>query len=226
MIMKKGKIFTIGHSVHEAGFFAKLLLLHDCKIACDVRAFPYSQYCPQFQRDSMEKYLPERGLKYWFLGRELGGRSADPSHYINGRLQYDLLSESLLFQAGLEKIIKAAASQNIALVCAEKNPLLCHRMLLVCRALRQKQAFPEERIGHIMPDGSLKTNREAEAALLEKWKLRPDMLRTSSDCLKEAYRLQAQKTAHSIKKSSGRGRPAAQPNKNRPDMPGQLGLFS
>lgn len=221
--MKEGKIFTVGHSVHEAGAFAELLLRHDCKTACDVRALPCSRYCPQFQRENMEKHLPARGLRYWFLGRELGGRSPDPSHYINGRIQYSLLSESSLFQAGLEKITAAAAKQNIALVCAEKDPLRCHRMLLVCRALRQKKDFPEERIAHIMSDGSLKTNREMESALLKKWRLSPDMLRNREGCLKEAYRLQAKKTAHSLKKRPER---RLEPGAGRRDMPGQLGLFS
>ena len=219
--MNKGKIFTVGHSVHEARLFAGLLLRHGCKIVCDVRALPYSRYCPQFQRENIAKELRRCGLEYWFLGKELGGRSADPSHYVKGQMQYSRFSESLLFQAGLEKIIKAAESQNIALMCAEKDPLQCHRMILVCRALRQKKDFPEERIGHIMSDGALKTNREMEAALLERWKISPDLFRDKEDCLKEAYRLQAQKIAYALKQSRGK-----RPPESEPDMAGgQLGLF-
>ena len=223
VIMKNstGKLFTIGHSTHTAPDFINLLRLNGCQTVCDVRSLPYSRYSGQFDREKIAAVLSSEGLKYLFLGKELGGRSADLSHYNKeGKLQYSLLSESAVFQKGLEMIIKEASAQNTALMCSEKDPLQCHRMILICRALCKKRAFPEDYTYHILSDGSIKTNKEMEQILLRISGLTPDLFRTEEDCIKEAYLRQAEKIAYSKNKRKKRARITY-----KADSSEQTGLF-
>ena len=218
---KNGKLFTIGHSTHTVRDFINLLQLHSCRTVCDVRSLPYSRYSGQFNREEIAKALSSEGLKYQFLGEELGGRSPNPSHYNkDGKLQYSLLSESAGFQRGLETIIKEASAQNTALMCSEKDPLQCHRMILVCHALCKKKIFPENRICHILFDGSLKTNKEMERTLLRISGISPDLLRTEADCIKEAYSKQAEKIAYSKNKKKKQSSAVY-----KPDNSEQISLF-
>jgi uncharacterized protein (DUF488 family) len=55
------------------------------------------------------------------------------------------------FQEGLERVRKGAARFNLALMCTEKDPIQCHRTILVCRHLRAKDTT----IKHILEDGEL-----------------------------------------------------------------------
>ena len=90
---------------------------------------------------------------------------------------------------------------NIALMCSEDDPLQCHRMVLICRNLSQKNGFVEKKIKHILPDGSVSTNTEMEKLLMDKFKLYPDMFRTEQECIEGAYNQQAQKIAYTYKES-------------------------
>ncbi|MGD0578939.1 MAG: DUF488 domain-containing protein, partial [Bryobacteraceae bacterium] len=72
-------VFTVGHSTHPRERFISLLSLHGITALCDVRSKPYSRVNPQFNRDELKKVLPIYGIKYLFLGKELGARSDDPS---------------------------------------------------------------------------------------------------------------------------------------------------
>ncbi len=121
-----GTVLTIGHSTHAMEAFVELLQRHDVTAVADVRASPYSRFNPQFNRESLAGSLVARGITYVFLGSELGGRSDDPSCYENGRISYARLGGTPSFQNGLDRVAQGAASQRIALMCAEKEPLECH----------------------------------------------------------------------------------------------------
>ena len=142
-------IFTIGHSTHPLDKFIRLLERHDITAICDVRSSPYSQFNPQFNQQELKAGLQERGIKYVFLGEELGARSDDPSCYRDGKVQYDLLAKTELFKRGLERVCKGSEEYRIALMCAEKDPLECHRTILVSRELNKEGLAVE----HILADG-------------------------------------------------------------------------
>ena len=103
----------------------------------DVRSYPYSQYCPQFNKGDIEHFLKNNGIEYMFLGKELGARSDDDSCYIEGQAKYDLISESPAFQSGLEYIFQKIEQYRLALMCSEAEPLNCHRTILICRQLKK-----------------------------------------------------------------------------------------
>ncbi|NJL18902.1 MAG: DUF488 domain-containing protein [Bdellovibrionaceae bacterium] len=176
-------VFTIGHSTHSTEKFLELLRLHDIEVLGDVRSSPYSRFNPQFNRETLQQSLKEQGLLYVFLGKELGARSEDKSCYESGRVRYDLLSRTALFQSGLERVIQGSARYRVALMCAEKEPLECHRTLLVARALDEK-GVP---VYHIHADGHLETHTDAMERLVELANLPQfDLFRSPKEILTEA----------------------------------------
>src|SRR4051812_29055863 len=94
-------LFTIGHSVQEAPAFLARLKRHGVTALADVRSAPYSSRNPQFNREELRRSLKGEGIRYVFLGRELGARSTDESCYINGKVQYGLLKQTDVFRAGI-----------------------------------------------------------------------------------------------------------------------------
>ena len=194
--MQNNKLFTVGHSTHEIQDFIGLLEKYSIKILCDVRSQPYSKYSSQFNKEFIELHLKNRGISYLFLGRELGGRSEDPAYYIDGKLEYGFLSNNPLFQEGLNKLMETKRKCNLAIMCSEADPLICHRTILVCRELCRTKGVSENDIYHILPNATFQTHKQIEQALLERLKISPDMLRSEEECLSEAYSRQAHKIAY------------------------------
>ena len=160
-------ILTIGHSNHELEFFVGLLDAHRVTALADVRSTPFSRHNPQFNRERLADTLKASGIKYVYLGRELGGRSNDLSCYERGRTRYDRLARTSRFRNGLDRIVRGAEDYRIALMCAEREPLDCHRTLLVGHEL--------DRLGidvaHILPGKPLESHADAMDRLLAKFGL-------------------------------------------------------
>lgn len=188
-----GVVFTIGHSTHPIERFIALVKLHGINALCDVRSGPYSRMNPQFNRESLQNALGSAGVDYVFLGRELGARSEDASCYVDGRVQYDLLARTDIFRKGLERVRVGVKRYQVALMCAEKDPLECHRTLLVSRYLDSSQLL----VQHILEEGTLESHSEALRRLLRQLHLPElDMFRTREDMIQEAYRLQSERIAY------------------------------
>src|SRR4051812_14650638 len=124
------KVYTIGHSNHEFAKLVALLQQHGVSAVGDVRSAPYSKRYPQFSREPLEKALREEGIAYVYLGKELGARSDDRTCYEAGSVKYDRLAKTKLFQSGLDRVERGLEMHTLALLCAEKEPLHCHRTLL------------------------------------------------------------------------------------------------
>ena len=194
------ELFTIGHSIHSVERFVDLLKMHGVTALCDVRSSPYSRYTPQFNRESLKDELVEHCIIYLYLGSELGPRSSDPTCYENGKVQYNRLAGKDFFQQGLGRLRKGMTTHRIALMCAEKDPLTCHRMLLICRNLRGDDIL----IRHILEDGSLEDNRDTEKRLMKQLKIDPaDLCSTEADQIQRAYDLQGEKVAYTLEEGQG-----------------------
>ena len=163
------ELFTIGHSVHPVEHFMELLRGRGITALCDVRSSPYSRFVPRFNRESIKAEAVMHGIAYLYLGAELGPRSPDPSCYESGQVQYKRLAAREIFQQGLGRLRKVMETHHIALMCAEKDPLTCHRMILICRNL----AGDDIVIRHILEDGSLEDNQDAEKRLMKLWNIAP-----------------------------------------------------
>lgn len=188
------ELYTIGHSTHPIEKFIELLTQHSITAVCDVRSHPYSKFNPQFNRESLQKELREHGIVYVFLGEELGARSSDPNCYINGKVHYPSLAQSDLFHQGLSRLRKGMESYRVALMCAEKDPITCHRTILICRHLRADNID----IQHILEDGSIEKNSDSEERLLQVLKLpQGDLFTSVQEYIERAYDLQGEKIAYS-----------------------------
>ena len=186
-------VYTIGHSKHMFDDFVSLLKQHIVTALADVRSAPFSRFNPQFNKDALARDLKAHGIKYVFLGRELGARSDDPSCYENGRVQYGRLARTELFKQGIERVINGAGDHRIALMCAEKEPLECHRTLLVARALEEQGV----EVAHILGDGRLELHRASMKRLLDVTGLpHEDLFRSRADLIAEALARQEEKVAY------------------------------
>lgn len=155
------ELFTIGHSTQSWEQFLDRLVRHRIDAVGDVRSSPYSTRLPQFNREILERALKLIGVQYVFLGNELGARRTERECYVEGVALYDRIARTPAFGAGLERVRNGAVRFRLALMCAEKDPLECHRTILVCRQLRN-----DFEIRHILDDGTLEGHSDAETRLL------------------------------------------------------------
>ncbi len=160
--MAKG-IFTIGHSNLSIDKFIGLLQKHKIQALVDVRSSPYSRYVPHFNQSALKAALVDTGIYYIFLGEQLGARPREESCYVDGRAVYEKIAATNFFKAGIERLLRGAETYNISLMCAERDPVTCHRAILVCQHLRTS----ELEINHILPDGTLEPHKHLEDRLLE-----------------------------------------------------------
>ena len=187
------QIFTIGHSTHNAETFAALLQKHQVEALADVRSSPFSRFNPQFNQEALEQLLKANGIRYVFLGKELGARSEDRSCYVRGRVQYSRLAQTALFRGGINRVLQGATKYRVALMCAEKEPLECHRTLLVAKAL----AAQGQRVLHIHADGHLETHEAAMERLLKMTGVPDeDMFLSKDELLAKALARQEEQVAY------------------------------
>lgn len=185
-------IFTIGHSTHAVEKLLELLDHHGITAVADVRSTPFSRL-PQFNQDPLKALLKRRGISYVFLGKELGARSDDPTCYEGGKVSYERLARSPVFQEGLVRLRTGLVTHRIALLCAEKEPLACHRTILVSRRLIEQGVA----VSHIHEDGRLEPHAEAMRRLLKELGLpEEDLFRSPEQMVAEAYARQECKIAY------------------------------
>jgi uncharacterized protein (DUF488 family) len=193
MDMPPPEVLTIGHSTHPIERFLHLLAQHAVTVVADVRSVPYSRRNPAYNREALERALAQAGVDYLFLGGELGAKSPDPAHYVNGRVQYRLLAATAAFAAGLARVLERSQADRLALMCAEKEPLACHRTLLVARAVEAQGVS----VVHIHADGRLETHADALRRMRELVGVPEfDLLKSQAELLDEAYRLQEERIAY------------------------------
>ena len=182
------RVHTIGHSNHTVEHFLNLLRTHAVQVVVDTRSQPYSKYATQFDHEALKLALQDAGVRYLYLGRELGGRPEGDEFYDDeGHVLYDRVATTCLFQEGLTRLERGIREYKVALLCAEENPAGCHRRLLVGRVLLDHGIQVE----HIRGDGRIETEEEVAAqtdpdrdqlslfgkAEAEPWKSIPSVLR-------------------------------------------------
>ena len=191
--MQQPTIFTIGHSIHPIERFLDLLEMNGITAVADVRSSPFSRHNPQFNKDMLPKDLKQRDIAYVFVGKELGARSEDSSCYERGKIRYGRLADTSIFKAGIERVLSGARKYRVALMCAEKEPLDCHRTLLVSRALEQRGVS----ILHILPDGSTEPQPRTMCRLLDLTGLpQVDMFYSHEQLIERACEMREEKIAY------------------------------
>jgi hypothetical protein len=202
-MISTAKLFSIGHSNHTMDEFLGLLQAAGVTAIADVRSRPYSGRYPQFNRPELESALRERDLFYGFLGDLLGGRPGSMSLYdSDGRVDYERVRRTATFQRGLERLIHGCEEHRIAMLCAEEDPLDCHRGLMIGPALVEHGIAPL----HLRGDGEVESTERMEQRLMEETGVGAGMLdglfastltgEERRDLLAEAYRVMAKRKAY------------------------------
>jgi uncharacterized protein (DUF488 family) len=189
-------LYTVGHSNHPIEKFVGLLTANRISAVADVRSTPFSRRHPQFNRDRLAAKLDEYGIAYTFVGKELGARSVDPSCYEDGKVQYQRLAATALFKSGIERVMTAAEKHRVALMCAEREPLDCHRTLLVGRALQTAGVS----IVHILADASVEPQLQTMSRLIDMVGLsKEDMFQGRTELEAAACKIRIDKIAYTKK---------------------------
>jgi len=152
--------FTIGHSNHNFEAWLALVRRHQIQVVVDTRSSPYSKYVPQFDRELVQRSLEQAGVRYLFLGDDLGGRPANPAYYDgSGHVLYSRLRDDAHFQAAIARLESGMERFSVALLCGEEDPAHCHRRLLIGRVLSERG----HTMLHIRGDGRLDSDESVAA---------------------------------------------------------------
>ena len=196
MTVIETRVLTVGHSNHPLETFVSLLRQHGVTTLADVRSAPYSRFNPQFNRKALDAALQAHGIAYLFLGHALGGRPEDRSCYENGRVRYDRLAQTPLYREGIDRVIETAEVERLALMCTEREPLDCHRTLLVGRSLAERNVA----VAHILANGTLEPHDDTMDRLLDSAGLpRGDLLHSRDELIEEAVALKEGRIAYKDK---------------------------
>jgi len=190
--MNQPILFTIGHSNRSSDEFVELVKSSGVTAIADVRSQPYSRHMPHFNRELLQTLLKKQGIAYVFLGEELGARRNEECCYVDGQAKYDLIARTPAFQSGLNRVREGMKNFVVALMCSEKDPITCHRTILVARALRE-----EFEIRHIICKNLLESRSEVEQRLMRHWKMQAtDLFASPDELLEQAYQKQAAEIAY------------------------------
>ena len=161
-----GLLYTIGHSRHEFNYFSNLLKIYEINYLLDVRSTPYSQYAETYNKEQLSNLLSAKGITYSFMGRFFGARPDNIELYNEeGYLDFEKMSYSDSFIKGMESVnLGLNRGNNIVLMCTEKDPIDCHRAIMVARAFSLRGID----VRHILPNGKYQTQQELDERLLNK----------------------------------------------------------
>jgi uncharacterized protein (DUF488 family) len=192
--MTTGEVYTIGHSNHDVSTLLDLLSEHGVTAVADVRSQPTS-WLAHFDRAPLTDALRRAGIDYVFLGDELGARRVEPECYDGDRADYEAIVRLPLFQRGLTRVRQGMEKHRVCLLCAEKEPLDCHRTILVCRHLRGGSV----RIQHVLADGTLEDHAVTELRLLKLTGVQPTLFEPASstaELIERAYEVRGREIAY------------------------------
>jgi uncharacterized protein (DUF488 family) len=186
-------LFSVGHSNIAAERFLALLRDVGVDTIADVRSTPFSRRFPWFSGKALAATLTQHGMTYLAYGDTLGGRPRDAALYRDGVADYEAMARQPDFQTGLDRLLADAARTRVCLMCAEREPLDCHRCLLVARALVERGLT----IGHILHDGTVEPHAATELRLLALTGASDDLFVTGQEeRLAAAYRRRARAVAY------------------------------
>jgi len=153
------RLLSIGHSSHSLETFLVLLKQHRIEVLVDARSHPFSRFASHFDAAALKKAVVDAGIRYLFLGKELGGRPDGEEFYDDdGHVLYWRVAESALFLEGLRRLEKGMVKYRVALLCSEEDPASCHRRLLIGRVLAARGIV----LDHIRGDGRIQTEAELQ----------------------------------------------------------------
>lgn len=160
----KGTLFTIGYVNHTIPSFISALKAHSIAYVFDVRSIPYSKNWPEFNKENLKGALVDSGIKYYFLGKQFGARRIESELYSSkGYVDFNLVIAQESFQEAMDATECALNNgHNVVLMCSEKDPLMCHRCIMLGKAFKQRNIICK----HIMEGNALVDQVEVEQKLV------------------------------------------------------------
>ena len=142
------KVYTIGYAGIQLPQFIDVLLQNGVTMLIDVRSMPRSRYFQNYNNYSLVKELAKQNIRYehW---QEFGARQLD--------CKYTTIANSEPFQKALERIRKS--KETICLMCAEIDPINCHRFILVGRYLDDVTNIIAKRNGEVIYESKVETEK-------------------------------------------------------------------
>jgi uncharacterized protein (DUF488 family) len=129
-------IHSIGYGNRKIDDFLLLLKQNNIDVLIDIRSKPQSRFQPYYNKAKLEIRLAEEGIKYIFMGAELGAKPKEEKFYVEGKVSYDKLKETSEYKEGLQRLINLS-KQGIraCIMCCELKAEGCHRKELVGESL-------------------------------------------------------------------------------------------
>lgn len=199
-------VYSIGYSGFSIGNFVDTLHLNKIVLLVDVRSQPYSHYFPDFNKDKLEQTLAHERIFYRNYAKEFGARQDNRQYYSSkGYLDFELFAKSSAFLSGVTKLVNSMAQgYQFALMCAEKDPINCHRTILVARTFHDSGY----KVIHLLPNNKTMTQEDIEARLVGKYfpnrnqESLFDKQLSEKDYVTQAYKKQNAAIGYSIEEES------------------------
>jgi|SRR5215212_1753676 len=136
-------LFTIGHSNRKWIDFISILKDNNVDLLVDVRRYPGSRACPQFNKEQMTIELNKGSISYVHI-EKLGGRrnildgnkDRRSDNNNNGwknksfRAYADYIATTS-FREGINELLSLMQKHpNLSIMCAEAVPWRCHRRMI------------------------------------------------------------------------------------------------
>jgi len=187
--------YMVGHSNHPLELFHEMLAREEITLLYDIRMIPFSRYVPQYNQTTFPAILQEWGIAYQYRS-DIGPRvEGDTPLYDGDGFHYDKALKRERIVKGLEALASELnADEKVAIMATKKEPLECHRFLILSRVLKEMG----HNIIHILPEESVTTEAlEAKlvATLERRIKRGTVALPQKYDTLELAYAAQAEKIA-------------------------------
>lgn len=187
-------LYTIGYSGYATKDFLFELKTHGVNAVIDVRSTPFSEYFKDYDKPNLERILNPNRIYYRSYASQFGARQTNPNYFnTNGILDFEKYSRTQVFKLAVDLLLTSMdQGYAFALMCAEKDPMTCHRSILIGRAFQSAGC----QVVHLMPGGLSETQSELEERLVDKFFPTRNQIslfgdRTSDDqYLESAYRRQ------------------------------------
>ena len=173
-------LYTVGHGNRTIEELLGLLRAVGVVTLVDVRAQPRSRHNPQFNDDSLRSACENAGITYHWAGRHLGGmretRPDSPHQALDKGLRgFADHMDTEAFQRGAFQLQQLVANGVCAMLCVERDPAYCHRVLiadyLVLQGMRVMHLMgPGETREHLL---STEARRESAALIYDRQATQP-----------------------------------------------------
>lgn len=201
------EVYAIGHSNYSFEKFMSMINKYKINCVVDIRAIPYSKYNVQYNKEYFQESLRKIGVTYIYMADEFGAKRISKDSYNNdGYADFKKVIHEDIFKSGVDRLKKGCKmGYKIVIVGAMQDPIRCPRAILIGRELIN-YGFD---IKYIMHEGDLKTQKDMEDLLLDKYfpsrnQLTIDNLLgkalTREEMIEEGYKLANKEIGYRIEK--------------------------